>query len=110
MRGRWSCAAYAPIVLSKITWVCVLLIHGDRDQEVAFQESVGLVRALRAARRVVPEVLVFPDESHGLSVFEHQLQAFEATENFFQRLLRCFLQKVRATGSRESEAAQPVAV
>jgi pimeloyl-ACP methyl ester carboxylesterase len=50
----------------------VLLIHGDNDEEVYFQESRGVVRALRrtlgpqkAAELV--ETLVFPDENHGSS-------------------------------------------
>lgn len=69
----------------------LLLIHGDTDMEVDFQESRGVVRALR--RRLgeksmdLVQSLVFPDESHGLSVFENQLAAAQATVDWFERYL-----------------------
>jgi fermentation-respiration switch protein FrsA (DUF1100 family) len=41
----------------------VLLIHGDDDRNVAFSETVNLVRALRA-QGVYFEQLIIPDEIH----------------------------------------------
>jgi len=85
----WTSSPVATITNMKSP---VLLIHGDNDQEVYFQESRGVVRALR--RKLGPvqaaaliETLVFPDENHGLSLFEHQLAAAQALVEFFGRRL-----------------------
>jgi dipeptidyl aminopeptidase/acylaminoacyl peptidase len=64
----------------------VLLIHGDDDRNVAFSETVDLVRELR--RRGVPhETLVFPDEVHGFLLHRNWIVAYEATVDFFDRRL-----------------------
>ncbi len=42
----------------------VLLIHGDDDRNVNFQQTVMLVEALRK-QHVDFEELIFPDEIHG---------------------------------------------
>jgi dipeptidyl aminopeptidase/acylaminoacyl peptidase len=70
----------------------VLLIHGDADADVDFQESLGVVRALRRRARegggeTVVETLVRPDETHGMALFEHQLLAAEASYDFLGRFL-----------------------
>jgi dipeptidyl aminopeptidase/acylaminoacyl peptidase len=93
----------------------LLLIHGDADANVFFQESRGVVRALRRAaaaegmhpssrdresarprgakkgakkdaRRIV-ETLIVPDETHGMALYEHQLEAAQATYDFLARFL-----------------------
>ncbi|MEJ2539574.1 MAG: prolyl oligopeptidase family serine peptidase [Gemmatimonadota bacterium] len=64
----------------------VLLIHGDDDRNVAFSETVDLVRELR--RLEVPhETLVFPDEVHGFLLHRNWIAAYEATVAFFDRWL-----------------------
>ena len=65
----------------------LLLIQGDSDDEVAFSESIGLVRALRSLSRTNVEALVFPDETHGLARYESQLAAAEATASFLEQNL-----------------------
>jgi alpha-beta hydrolase superfamily lysophospholipase len=41
----------------------VLLVHGDDDRNVAFQQTTGLVQLLRQ-RDVYFELIVFPDDTH----------------------------------------------
>jgi hypothetical protein len=41
----------------------VLLVHGDDDRNVAFQQTTGLVQLLRQ-RDVHDEAIVFPDDMH----------------------------------------------
>ncbi|MFZ4628137.1 MAG: prolyl oligopeptidase family serine peptidase [Blastocatellia bacterium] len=65
----------------------VLLIHGDDDRNVNFNETVTLARALRE-RRVELEQLVFPDEVHGFLLHRNWLSALTATADFFDRKLR----------------------
>ena len=44
----------------------VLLVHGDDDRNLPFQQTTDLVEKLRAAQRVAFEELIFPDEIHDL--------------------------------------------
>ena len=68
----------------------LLIIQGDSDANVDFQETTGLVRALRTVQRSkgLPashmQTMVFPDERHGLALYENQLLAAQATADFFQ--------------------------
>ena len=62
------------------------MLQGDADEEVAFDEAVGCVRALRGLG-VEPETLVIPDESHGIGAYSNQLVAHEAMKEFFSRRL-----------------------
>lgn len=61
----------------------LLTIQGDADQDVDFQESAGIVAGLRARGFAKVEALVYPDESHGLSRFSNQVEAAQATCDFF---------------------------
>ena len=61
----------------------LLTIQGDADQDVDFQETAGIVAGLRARGFSDVEALVYPDESHGLSRFSNQVEAAEATCDFF---------------------------
>lgn len=72
-----SPAAFVPQMKSPL-----LIIQGDADEEVDFQESVGMVRALRAAG-VEPELLVVPDEAHGIAAYSNTLMTSEAMRAFF---------------------------
>jgi dipeptidyl aminopeptidase/acylaminoacyl peptidase len=65
----------------------LLLIQGDADEEVEFEEMVGCVRALRAFG-ISPEVSVVPDEVHGLGQYDHQLDAYQATAVFLNKHLK----------------------
>lgn len=65
----------------------VLLIHGDDDRNVPFSESVDLAESLRR-QEVYFEQLIFPDEVHGFLLHSNWLKAFEATSDFFDRMLR----------------------
>jgi dipeptidyl aminopeptidase/acylaminoacyl peptidase len=65
----------------------VLLIHGDDDRNVNFQQTVMLVEALRK-QRVEFEELVFPDEIHGFLTTKRWIQAYQAAADFLGRHLR----------------------
>lgn len=62
----------------------VLLIHGDDDRNVAFSQTVELVRKLRE-RNVKFEQLVFPDEVHDFLLHENWLKIYHAAADFFDR-------------------------
>ncbi|HEX8184280.1 MAG TPA: prolyl oligopeptidase family serine peptidase [Blastocatellia bacterium] len=65
----------------------VLLIHGDDDRNVAFNQTVELVRRLRE-RGVEFEELVFPDDVHDFLRHENWLRAYRAAVDFFDRRLK----------------------
>lgn len=65
----------------------VLLIHGDDDRNVAFNQTIELVRRLRE-RNVVFEQLVFPDDVHDFLRHENWLRAYHAAADFFDRHLK----------------------
>jgi len=65
----------------------VLLIHGDDDRNVAFSQSVELIRSLRA-HNVYVEQLIFPDEIHDFLLHRTWLAAYSATADFFDRKLK----------------------
>jgi dipeptidyl aminopeptidase/acylaminoacyl peptidase len=64
----------------------ILLIHGDDDRNVAFSQTVDLVRRLRE-QKVDFEQLVFPDEVHDFLLHRHWLEAYAAAARFFDRKL-----------------------
>jgi dipeptidyl aminopeptidase/acylaminoacyl peptidase len=64
----------------------VLVIHGDDDRNVSFNETVKLVEALRE-RKVEVEQLVFPDEIHSFLTWSSWVAAYRATADFFDRKL-----------------------
>ena len=65
----------------------VLLIQGDDDRNVPFQQTVDLARRLEDANRPVEE-LVIPNEIHGFLRHASWLHADQATADFFERRLR----------------------
>jgi dipeptidyl aminopeptidase/acylaminoacyl peptidase len=65
----------------------VLLIHGDDDRNVAFSQTVDLVRKLRE-HKVEFEELVFPDEVHDFLRHQDWLRAYHAGSDFFDRHLK----------------------
>jgi dipeptidyl aminopeptidase/acylaminoacyl peptidase len=64
----------------------VLLVHGDDDRNVPFQQTTDLVEKLRG-QKVVFEELIFPDEIHDLLRWSDWIRAYRATAEFFDRRL-----------------------
>ena len=64
----------------------LLLIQGDADEEVDFEETIATVRALRMLG-ITPQVLTVPDEGHGLDLYAHQRDGFEIMLDFFLKHL-----------------------
>jgi dipeptidyl aminopeptidase/acylaminoacyl peptidase len=64
----------------------VLLIHGDDDRNVKFNQTVVLADALRQ-RKVPVEELIFPDEVHEFLLWHHWREAYEAAARFFDQYL-----------------------
>jgi dipeptidyl aminopeptidase/acylaminoacyl peptidase len=73
---------------SVATWKSpVLLIQGDDDRNVPFEQTVDLAQRLRD-HHVMFEQLVFPDEIHGFLMFKTWVRAYGATASFFDRTLK----------------------
>ena len=68
----------------------LLLVQGDADEEVDFEELIGCVRALRL-HGIEPEVMVVPDEVHGLGRYSNQMKAYAVMTTFFDRHLNMSL-------------------
>jgi len=64
----------------------VLMVHGDDDRNVLFQQTTDLVQRLRR-RGLEPELLVLPDEVHGFLRHDSWLRVFEAAYEFLNRHL-----------------------
>ena len=64
----------------------VLLIHGDDDRNVKFNQTVVLADALRQ-RKVPVEELIFPDEIHEFLLYRHWRESYEAADRFFEKHL-----------------------
>ena len=64
----------------------VLLIHGDDDRNVPFQQTTDLVEKLRG-QKVAFEELIIPDEIHDLLRWNDWVRAYRATVGFFDRRL-----------------------
>ncbi len=64
----------------------MLLIHGDDDRNVRFQQTTDLVEKLRT-QNVAFEELIIPDEIHDLLRWSDWLRAYRATAEFFDRKL-----------------------
>ncbi|MGA8230802.1 MAG: prolyl oligopeptidase family serine peptidase [Candidatus Acidiferrales bacterium] len=65
----------------------VLLIQGDDDRNVPFEQTVDLAQRLRD-HHVPFEQLVFPDEIHGFLMWKSWIRAYSATADFFDRTLK----------------------
>ncbi len=64
----------------------VLLIQGDDDRNVKFNQTVILRDALRK-RKVTVDELIFPDEVHEFLLYRHWREAYEAADRFFRKNL-----------------------
>jgi dipeptidyl aminopeptidase/acylaminoacyl peptidase len=65
----------------------VLLIQGDDDRNVPFNQTVDLVQRLRAQKTPF-ETIVFPDEIHDFLLWRNWVRAYAATASFFDRVLK----------------------
>ena len=67
------------------TWKSpVLLIHGDDDRNVEFEQTVDLLQRLRAKNVEVDE-LVIPDDIHDFLLFRNWVKVGEATGAYLER-------------------------
>jgi dipeptidyl-peptidase-4 len=64
----------------------VLLVHGDDDRNVAFQQTTGLVQLLRQ-KDVYYELIVFPDDTHESMLHSRWLYTLGRMETFFKKFL-----------------------
>ena len=64
----------------------VLLIQGDDDRNVAFQQMTGLVQLLRA-RNVYYELIVFPDDVHESLLHSRWMYTLGRMETFLHKFL-----------------------
>ena len=64
----------------------VLLIHGDDDRNVPFQQTTDLVQRLRS-QNVDFEELIFPDEIHDFLLWKTWVHGYTATADFLNRKL-----------------------
>lgn len=85
---RIAIVAHASSPMSEIDrWRSpVLLIHGDDDPDVAYQQTPRLADALRA-RGVAVEELIFPDEVHDFILHRDWLTSYQHAADFFERVL-----------------------
>lgn len=65
----------------------VLLIHGDDDRNVLFQQTIDLAERLRD-KGIIAEILVLPDEVHGFLRYQSWYDAYEASKDFLDRQLK----------------------
>lgn len=74
-------------VSSMATWRSpVLVIHGDDDRNVRFNQSTDLVRRL-VAHGVPHETLVIPEDTHHFLRYAHILRVYGAAAEFLERKL-----------------------
>jgi dipeptidyl aminopeptidase/acylaminoacyl peptidase len=64
----------------------VLLVHGDDDRNVAFQQTTGLVQLLRQ-RDVEFELIVFPDDTHESMLHSRWIYTLDRMETFLRKHL-----------------------
>lgn len=92
-KGDWDAAMKTAFAASPVadvaTWTSpVLLIHGDDDRNVKFNQTVDLSRRLEAKGGVTVEELVLPNETHDFLRWQNWLRADTATVTFLERTLK----------------------
>ena len=83
MQSAWNSSPDANVDAWKSP---VLLIQGDDDRNVPFQQTIDLARRLDA-RNITYEELVLPNEIHGFLRHASWLKADQATAAFLSRTL-----------------------
>jgi dipeptidyl aminopeptidase/acylaminoacyl peptidase len=85
MKGMLEAAWLSSPVSTVPTWKSpVLLIHGDDDRNVRFEQTVDLLVRLRA-KGVDVEELVIPDDIHDFLLFRNWVKVGQATGDYFER-------------------------
>ncbi len=70
------------------TWKSpVLIIHGDDDRNVRFNQSTDLVNRLEKLK-IPYETMVIVDDTHHWMKWENAVKVYQATADFFERKLR----------------------
>ena len=64
----------------------MLLIHGDDDRNVPFEQTTSFAELLRRHDKPF-ELMVLPDEVHGFLRHASWVRVFEASSDFFDRKL-----------------------
>ena len=77
----------------------VLLVHGDDDRNVAFQQTTGLVQLLRA-RNVEYELIVFPDDTHESMLHSRWIYTLDRMEQFIDKHLKGGTRKITTESGR----------
>ena len=65
----------------------VLLIHGDDDRNVPFNQTTDLVQRLKK-QGVEFEEIIYPDEIHDLLLWHDWVRSYDAAAKFFDRKLK----------------------
>lgn len=65
----------------------VLLIHGDDDRNVPFQQTTDLAQRLKE-RHVEFEEIIIPDEIHDFLLWKTWIRGYQATADFFNSHLK----------------------
>ena len=79
----------------------VLLVHGDDDRNVSFQQTTGLVQLLRQ-RDVYYELIVFPDDTHESMLHSRWMYTLERMEQFLRKFLGPERKVITDAGRRDS--------
>lgn len=85
----------------------VLLIHGDDDRNVAFNQTTELARRLRE-QKVEFEQLVIPDEVHDFLLHRSWIQVFQASFDFLERKLKNAKPRQTSSISNQGKQAAPL--
>jgi dipeptidyl aminopeptidase/acylaminoacyl peptidase len=89
----------SPVAYVDIWRSPVLLIQGDDDRNVPFEQTVDLAQRLRD-HQVPFEQLVLPDETHGFLMWKSFIRGYGATADFFDRTLKQEQQIGEGVGSK----------
>ena len=65
----------------------VLLIHGDDDRNVPFNQTVDLVQRLKK-QGVEYEEIIYPDEIHDLLLWKDWVNSYKQAGRFFDQKLK----------------------
>jgi len=79
--------AASPLTYLKNTKAPLLVLQGENDPRVPREEAAQIVATLKQSGRVV-DAHYYPDEGHGFSKRENQIDALERTVAWFDRYLK----------------------
>jgi dipeptidyl aminopeptidase/acylaminoacyl peptidase len=85
-RDREFLEEVSPISRVDDIWAPLFIIHGANDPRVPLSEAEQ-IHAELTARGITCELLVYPDEGHGLAKLQNRLDAFPKAVEFLDRVL-----------------------